>query len=88
MRIIFNGKILDNQLLQQVDHVLSDTEGKTDVVALLGSDDDQDVIAAPSTDEQIILETFDTEQAAIDYINGLGDKLVAQLGADEVIDAR
>ena len=29
-----------------------------------------------------------TEQEAIDYINGLGDKLVAQLGTDEVIDAR
>ena len=76
MRIIFDGKILRDSVLQNVQHAPSETEGKTDVVAL------------QSDDEKIILKTFDSEQEAIDYINGLGDKLVAQIGDDEIIDAR
>ena len=76
MRIIFEGKILRDSVLQNVQHAPSETEGKTDVVAL------------QSDEKKIVLKTFDTEQEAIDYINGLGDKLVAQIGADEIIDAR
>ena len=77
MRIIFEGKILRDSVLQNVQHAPSETEGKTDVVALQSDDE-----------ENRIMKTFDTEQEAIDYINGLGDKLVAQIGADEIIDAR
>lgn len=75
MRIIFDGKILDDRFLQRVEHTTSETEGKTDVVASTGGE------------EQIVLKTLDTEQEAIDYINGLGDKLAA-MNADAVIDAR
>ena len=75
MRIIFDGKILNNRFLDNVQPVPSETEGKTDAVSFLGGD------------ETVVLGTFDTEQAAKDYINELGNKLVAQ-SSDDVIDAR
>ena len=76
MRIVFNGKVLDDRFLQRVDYAPSETEGKTDALVF------------PGGEEKIVLKTFDTEQEAIDYINGLSDKLIAQFGVDEIVDAR
>ena len=76
MRIVFNGKILDDRFLQRVDYMPSETEGKVDAVAL------------PGGDEKVVLKTFETEQEAIDYIDGLSEKLIAQMDADDIIDAR
>ena len=76
MRIIFEGKILRDSVLQDVQHAPSETEGKTDAVAL------------QSDEKKIVLKTFDTEQEAITYINQLSDKLIAALESDEIMDAR
>lgn len=76
MRIIFDGKILRESVLQNVQHAPSETEGKTDVVAL------------QSDDEKIIIKTVDSEQEVITYINQLSDRLITGLGSDEMIDAR
>ena len=58
MRFLFDGKILTESLLHNVQSKQSETEGKWDAIALVG--------------EPVILKTFDTEREAKDYINRIG----------------
>lgn len=74
VKLLFDGMILNDNVLQEVTVKASQTPNKFDVVARDG-------------DDTHILKTLDTEKAAETWLKTLGDKLVAEDSID-VIDVR
>ena len=63
MRILFDGLLIDNLFLKDVGVAVSEVDStQFDVVAKNG-------------DNNRVLETFDTEREAKDYVNRLGQKM-------------
>lgn len=75
MKVVFDGLILEDVFLQKVDVAVSTKDpSKFDVVAHYG-------------ETVTVLETFDTEAEAKNFINTLGEKLVNAEGLT-TLDAR
>lgn len=74
MKVVFDGKILAQHFLDDVDVVASKTKGKFDAVCVYGA-------------ETKVLKTLDTEADAKAWVNALGDKLLKAEGI-EALDAR
>ena len=75
-RVLFDGLVLNDRFLQNLKTVVAGN--KWDAVSF----GDNDI------DEGFVLGTFETEREAKDYVNEIGEKMIASEAIYDVVDGR